>query len=89
MTDDELFNIVKRLRIENEVNRILIHALKQNLLNQNKELIVEYLDSLNFLSETIETQIKQSWSDEESILFRQYIDEEFKRIEILTKNNNL
>jgi hypothetical protein len=85
---EELYAIVGRLRVENEVNKILIHALKQNLLNQNKELIVEYLDSLNFLSEIIETQIKQSWSDEESILFRQYIDEELKRIETLTKKNN-
>ena len=85
---DELYTIVGRLRVENEVNKILIQALKQNLLNQNKELIHEYLDSLNFLSEIVETQIKQSWSVEESILFRQYIDEELKRIELLTNNNS-
>ena len=83
---DYLYSEVGRLRIENEVNKILIHALKQNLLNQNKELIDEYVDSVTFTSEIIEDKIKKTWSEEESILFRKYIDEELKRITILTES---
>ena len=87
MTDDELLSTVKRLRIENEVNKIMIHSLKQTLLNNKDELIDECLDSLTFMSDIVEIQIKQSWTEEETVFFRELIEQEVKNFSLLNSKS--
>ena len=81
---DELLVIVQRLRIENEVNKLLIDSLFQNLLSGNNELIDDCVDSIKFTSGIIESQIKESWSHEESEFFRQLVNEKIKRMTLLS-----
>jgi len=66
---DDLLVMIKRLRIENEVNKVLMGSLIQYLLNKNKnELIDECLESINFTAEIVESQINKSWSEGEAEL---------------------
>ena len=87
MTDDELFSTVKRLRIENEVNKIMIHSLKLTLLDHKDVLIDECLESINFVSDIVEKQIKQSWTEEEAFFFRQLIEQQVKEFSLLNRKN--
>ena len=84
---DDLLKMVQRLRIENEVNKVMIHSLKQTLLYRNDEQIDECLESINFVSDIVEKQIKQSWTEEESIFFRELIEEEIKQFSLLYSKN--
>jgi len=84
---DDLLMIVKRLRIENEVNKTLIHSLKQVVLFHKNEKIDECLESIKFTSGILEVQIKQSWSAEEAELFRQLMDNEIKQFSLLYDNS--
>ena len=84
---DDLLMIVMRLRIENEVNKTLIHSLKQVVLFHKNEKIDEFLESINFVSDLVEIQIKQSWTEEESIFFRQLMDKEIKQFSLLYDNS--
>ena len=84
---DDLLMIVMRLRIENEVNKTLIHSLKQVVLFHKNEKIDECLESINFMSGILEVQIKQSWSAEEAELFRQLMDNEIKQFSLLYDNS--
>jgi len=84
---DDLLMIVKRLRIENEVNKTLIHSLKQVALFHKNEKINECLESINFMSGIAEVQIKQSWSAEEAELFRQLMNNEIKQFSLLYDNS--
>jgi hypothetical protein len=86
MTNDELVSTVKRLRIENEVNKIMIHSLKQTLLNHKNELIEECIESIKFTSDIVEIQIKQSWTEEETIFFKEEIEQEIKLFSLLNSN---
>jgi spore coat protein CotF len=87
MTDDELFSTVKRLRIENEVNKIMIHSLKLTLLNHKDVLIDECLESINFVSDIVEKQIKQSWTEEETIFFKELIEQQVREFSLLNSKN--
>jgi len=87
MTNDELVSTVKRLRIENEVNKIMIHSLKQTLLNHKNELIEECIESIKFTSDIVEIQIKQSWTEEESTFFRELIEDQIKNFSLLYSNS--
>jgi hypothetical protein len=87
MTNDELVSTVKRLRIENEVNKIMIHSLKQTLLYRNDERIDECLESFNFVSDIVSIQIKQSWTEEESTFFRELIEDQIKKFSLLHSNS--
>ena len=84
---DDLLMIVKGLRIENEVNKILIHSLKQVVLFHKNEKIDKCLESIKFTSGILEVQIKQSWSAEEAELFRQLMDNEIKQFSLLYDNS--
>ncbi len=84
---DDLLMIVKRLRIENEVNKTLIHSFKQVVLFHKNEKINECLETINFMSVITEVQIKQSWSAEEAELFRQLMDKEIKQFSLLYDNS--
>ena len=84
---DDLLMIVKGLRIENEVNKILIHSLKQVVLFHKNEKIDKCLESIKFTSGILEVQIKQSWSAEEVELFRQLMDKEIKQFSLLYDNS--
>ena len=84
---DDLLMIVMRLRIENEVNKTLIHSLQQVVLFHKNEKIDEFLESINFVSDLVEIQIKQSWTEEESIFFRQLMDKEIKQFSLLYDNS--
>jgi hypothetical protein len=84
---DNLLLMVQRLRIENEVNKVMIHSLKQTLLYRNDEQIDECLESINFASDIVEKQIKQSWTEEESIFFRELIEQQIKQFSLLYSKN--
>ena len=84
---DNLLLMVQRLRIENEVNKVMIHSLKQTLLYRNDEQIDECLESINFVSDIVEKQIKQSWTEEESIFFRELIEQQIKQFSLLYSKN--
>jgi hypothetical protein len=52
-------------------------------MNNKNELIEECIESIRFTSEIIETQIKESWSNEETDYFRKLVDENLKRFSLL------
>ena len=80
---DNLLKMVQRLQVENEINKILIHGLKTIVFYRNNEKIDECLESIKFTSDIIQVQIRESWSEEESIFFRQRMDEEIHKFSLL------
>ncbi len=78
----ELYGMVFRLRIENEVNKVLIHALKHRVIMNDIDAMPQVLDHIEFTSEIIERQIKMQWSEDESVLFKNLIQQEIKKLQI-------
>jgi len=77
---NNLYGMVMRLRVENEVNKVLLQSLKSNILRNNSALTSEVLDSVSFSADIVEVQIRQQWSDGEALHFRELVEEEKKRM---------
>ena len=78
-----LYGVVFKLRIENEVNKTIIHGLTESLLRANGEALTSSVDSIQFTSDVNEAQIKQQWSEQEANHFRELIDHELKLLKSL------
>jgi len=79
-----LYGAVYRLRIENEVNKVMIHALKDELLRSQGDCIERVTETIQFTSQVTAEQIKQSgWSDAEVKLFGDLIEREKKLLSLL------
>lgn len=78
-----LYGIVFNLRIQNEVNKVMINALKSSLLHEKIEAIDDCIDSVEFMSGIQANQIKEQWSENESNFFKELIDQEIKILELL------
>jgi rubrerythrin len=79
-----LYGAVYRLRVENEVNKVLIHALKSEILKDEADRIEAMLETIQFTSSVVEAQIKQSgWSDAELKLFKELIEKEKRLLSLL------
>jgi hypothetical protein len=76
----DLYGMVCQLRVENEVNKVLIHSLMIAILQYNKKLTEECLESITFVSEMLRKQIREQWSENEATLFEDLIEQETKRI---------
>jgi hypothetical protein len=83
-----LYGIVFNLRIQNEVNKVMINALKQSLLHENIQTIDDCIDSVEFMSGIQEKQIKEQWSQNESDFFKELIHQEIKILELLKNKNS-
>ena len=66
----DIYGKLLKLRVENEVNKVIIHGLKDNLLRKEPGLISEVEDSISFVSEILEKQIRQQWSEQEANHFK-------------------
>jgi len=90
----DLYGMLMRLRVENEVNKVLLGSLSSNILRGDSTLSAEVLDSVGFIADIVETQIEQQWSEQEAQHFRQLIEQEkkklyfFKKTSIATFPNN-
>lgn len=84
---DDLLGMIQRLRIENEVNKIMIKSLQSTLLNQKNEQINECIEHIEFVSKIVEGQIRDSWSLSEAVFFRQLIDKEIQQFTIIYDSN--
>ena len=71
---------IRRLRVENEVTKIISASLKVAVLLKKNETIDDCKDWIEFLSRGLEVSIMQSWSLEESKIFRERIDEEIREL---------
>jgi len=79
----DLYGMLMRLRVENEVNKVLLGSLSSNILNGDSTLSAEVLDSVGFIADIVETQIEQQWSEQEAQHFRQLVEQEKKKIVLL------
>ena len=79
----DIYGKLLKLRVENEVNKVIIHGLKDNLLRKEPGLISEVEDSISFVSEILEKQIRQQWSEQEANHFKELMEEEMKKITLL------
>ena len=84
---DDLLGMIQRLRIENEVNKIMIKSLQNTLLHHKNEKINECLEHIEFVSKIVEDQIRDSWSLSEAVFFRQLIDKEIQQFTIIYDSN--
>ena len=79
----DIYGKLLKLRVENEVNKVIIHGLKDNLLRKEPGLISEVEDSISFVSEILEKQIRQQWSEQEANHFKELMEQEMKKITLL------
>jgi len=79
----DLYGMLMRLRVENEVNKVLLGSLSSNILNGDSTLSAEVLDSVGFIADIVETQIEQQWSEQEAQHFRQLVEQKKKKIVLL------
>lgn len=86
ISNEELLSMVLRLRIENEVNKVLISGLKQSLLYHKNEEIDECIRAVNDISDMTAIQIMQSWSEAEAIFFKDLINDEIRNLSLLYKS---
>ena len=86
ISNEELLSMVLRLRIENEVNKVLISGLKQSLLYHKNEEIDECIRAVNGISDMTAIQIMQSWSEAEAIFFKDLINDEIRNLSLLYKS---
>jgi hypothetical protein len=78
-----LYGIVLKLRIENEVNKVLANGLIASLIRGDNVAIDNMVESIQFTSNLVEVQIKEQWSEKEAIHFRELVHQEVKKFQLL------